>query len=207
LIYLITNWSLKSLKYNLGPFTAAYLALDLLTIASAVGAWYLYGISWQTLAAFTLVLYALLISLTDFRFQVIPDRLILPGIALGLLVAGFSDHIGLLDAVVGGAFGLALFYMMADLGQRLLKKPSMGGGDIKLAAMIGVFLGWQKFLLVVLLASILGLVFALHRRLFLGDSFRSRVPFGPFLIYAALIAFVFGDKVIQLYLIWVGLSR
>ncbi len=205
MIYYIANWSLKSLKHDLGPFTAAYLALDLLAVAGAVGAWCLYGASWKALITFVLVLYAVLISITDFRFQVIPDRIVLTGIAIGMIVAGFSDYVKLSDALAGGAVGLALLLLIAVLDERLLKKQSMGGGDIKLATMIGIFLDWQKLVLVIFLASILGLVFVFGRRPFTGASSKSNISFGPFLVYAALIAFIAGDKVIQVYLSWFGL--
>jgi leader peptidase (prepilin peptidase)/N-methyltransferase len=189
LIYFLANWSLRSLRLDVGPFTTAYLLLDLLALVGALAAWCLYGLSWNSLTVFVLVLYALLVSLTDFRFQVIPDRLTLPGIALGLILAGLTDYIGLWDAVLGGAVGIGLFYLMAVLGGKLLKKPSMGGGDIKLATGIGILLGWQKLMLVVFLASILGLIYALCRR--------PLTWIGPFLIYAVLIVFVVGDKFME----------
>jgi len=76
----------------------------------------------------------------------------------------------------------------------------MGGGDIKLAAMLGLFLGWQQFLLAVFLAAVLALLFVLARKLMSGMPPKARVPFGPFLVYASLIAFVFGSKLINIYL-------
>jgi leader peptidase (prepilin peptidase)/N-methyltransferase len=87
------------------------------------------------------------------------------------------------------------------LGDFLFKKESLGGGDIKLGAMLGAFLGWQKILFVFISSAALGLVGA---ALMMALSSKTRqnhqIPFGPFLAAAAVTALFFGDKVISLYL-------
>ena len=106
MLYYLTYWSLKPHKYNLGPFTSAYLTLDLLPILSAVGACHSYGLSQNVLAVFDLALYDISVSLTDSRLPVIPDRLALLVIAVDPVITRLSDYIGLSDAIVGGAVGL-----------------------------------------------------------------------------------------------------
>ncbi len=195
MIYILTNWCLGSTNQRLEPFSAKYLTLDLLLVPGAVGVWWLYGFTLQALAPLLLLACALLTSLTDFHFHLIPNRLTYPGLAFGLLIAAISDHVTILEATIGGVVGFALFYLMAVAGERVLKKESMGGGDIKLAAMMGLVLGWQQLMLAVFLAAILALVYALFRSLVSHVPLRARIPFGPFLAYASLIAFVFGRAV------------
>ncbi len=207
MIYILTNWCLGSTDKRLGPFSAKYLILDLLLIFGGVGAFYLYGFTLQALAWLFLLAGALIISLTDFRYHLIPDRLTLPGIGVGLGIAFLSDHPPILDAIIGGTAGFALFYLMAVAGDRILKKESMGGGDIKLAAVLGLFLGWQQLLLAVLLAAVLALVYALCRSLHSRIPFRARIPFGPFLVYASVVAFAIGDELMGIYLDAVGFGE
>jgi len=169
-------------------------------ILGLAAGWFLYGWSLRALALAILVVSALVISLTDFRYQVVPDRLTLPGIAIGLLIAAISAHITLANALIGGVTGFGIFYGLAWAGEKLLKKESMGGGDIKLAAMLGVFLGWQQLGLAVFLAAVSAVTYLLLIRLVTATPLRSRVPFGPFLAYSAVASFVFGERAIALYL-------
>jgi leader peptidase (prepilin peptidase)/N-methyltransferase len=206
LIYILTNWCLRSTDQQLGRFSARYLILDLLLMSGAVGAWYLCGVSLQTGAFLFLLANTLVVSLTDFRYHLIPDRLTLPGIGVGLLIALISDHVSMLEAVIGGGVGFVLFCLIAVAGDRVLKKKSMGGGDIKLAAMLGLFLGWQQLLLTVFMAALLALVFILGQTLLTSTSFKARVSFGPFLMYAALPSFALGHMLLDLYLEFAGLS-
>jgi leader peptidase (prepilin peptidase)/N-methyltransferase len=206
LIYILTNWCLGSTDQRLEHFSTKYLVLDLLLLLGAVDGWWLYGVTFQAFAILFLLASTLVISLTDFRFHLVPDRLTLLGIGVGLLIAVLSDHISMLDAIIGGGTGFALFYIMAVVGDHLLKRESMGGGDIKLAAMLGLFLGWQQLLLAVFLAAVLALVYTAVRWLLDRSSLQARIPFGPFLLYASLIAFALGDGLINSYWEAVDLS-
>ena len=87
------------------------------------------------------------------------------------------------------------------LGDFLFKKESLGGGDVKLAAMLGAFLGWQKVLFVFISSAALGLIGAVIM-MALSKKMREthQIPFGPFLAAAAVIALFFGDKLISIYL-------
>ena len=99
---------------------------------------------------------------------------------------------GVLDAVIGGIAGFALFYLAALVGERLLMKEAMGGGDIKLAAMLGLFVGWYPLLLSVFLPALLALLYAITKRIATGSSLRNELPFGPFLAMSAFITYLFG---------------
>ncbi|KAA3632754.1 MAG: prepilin peptidase, partial [Calditrichaeota bacterium] len=90
----------------------------------------------------------LAIFFIDFDHQIIPDKITLPGIIIGLSVSLLPDGIGIIESLIGFLVGGGSLYLVAILGDFLFKKDSMGGGDIKMAAMLGAFLGWQKVLLI-----------------------------------------------------------
>ena len=112
--------------------------------------------------------------------------------------AGRALGAALSSSAVGGVLGA--LYLIALLGDWLFKKESMGGGDVKMAAMLGAFLGWQKVLLVFLGSAVIGLVISL---ILMGFSAKLRqnrvVPFGPFIALAAVVAIVWGDRLISFY--------
>lgn len=133
----------------------------------------------------------------------LPNAITLPGTALGLVLSFIPGSIGFLSAVSGALFGAGVLYLAGVIGSWLFKRQSMGGGDIKLAAMIGSFLGWQKTMVVLFLSPIVGAVVGVAVVLVQQKSLKNQaIPFGPFLAAAALIAVLFGDSIIQWYFDW-----
>ncbi len=143
----------------------------------------------------------LVIFFIDLDFQIIPDVITLPAIALGLAVSLLPGGIGIVNAAIGLLVGGSSLYLIAMLGDWLFKKESMGGGDVKMAAMLGAFLGWQKIILIFISSAVIGLVVSLVIMIFSAQVRETRVvPFGPFLATAAILSIVYGDQLISLYL-------
>jgi leader peptidase (prepilin peptidase)/N-methyltransferase len=142
----------------------------------------------------------LIVFFVDLEFQIIPDAVTLPGIALGLAVSLIPGGISIVQSLIGLVVGGGALYLVAMLGDWLFKKESMGGGDIKLAAMLGAFLGWQKVLFVFLASAVIGLVISVVLMVFSARLRSHRVvPFGPFLAIAAMAAVLWGDRIISFY--------
>jgi leader peptidase (prepilin peptidase)/N-methyltransferase len=142
----------------------------------------------------------IVIFFIDLDHQIIPDLITLPGIVLGLAVSLLPGGIGILPSLVGLAVGGGSLYLIAMLGDWLFKKESMGGGDIKMAAMLGAFLGWQKVLFIFMASAVIGLIVSIGLMAISAKLRRERVvPFGPFIAVAAVIAVVWGDRLIALY--------
>lgn len=161
-----------------------------------------FGFSWEFVIFAYLSSALLAIFFIDLEFQIIPDLITLPGIILGLAAAFVPGGLGIIGALVGLAAGGGSLYLIALLGDWLFKKESMGGGDIKMAAMLGAFLGWQKILLIFLSASIIGLVASIALMAFSEKLRRTRlIPFGPFLATAAMLAIVYGQQIIDFYVV------
>lgn len=143
----------------------------------------------------------LVVFFIDLDFQIIPDLLTYSGIILGLLISLLPGGITILSSALGLLVGGGALYLIALLGDALFKKESMGGGDIKLAAMLGAFLGWQKVLLIFLSSAVIGLVISLVIMAFSSKLRQERViPFGPFIALAAVVAMLYGDQIIAYYL-------
>jgi leader peptidase (prepilin peptidase)/N-methyltransferase len=139
------------------------------------------------------------ITFIDLKHQIIPDVITLPGIPIALIFAATLLPTGFVNGLLGLLLGGGLFYLMAALSVLILKKEGMGGGDIKLTAMIGALLGWKMVLLTIFVASLSGSVIGL---LLIGTGLRSRtdpIPFGPFLVLGALIAIFFGNDLLNWY--------
>jgi leader peptidase (prepilin peptidase)/N-methyltransferase len=117
-----------------------------------------------------------------------------PGLQTAAWSRRIAPHILSLDAaVVGGMVGGGSIYMMGVLGDFLFKKESMGGGDVKLMAMVGAFMGWQMALLAFFLAPFFGAVYGLVEKIRTNDT---AIAYGPFLVLGSLICLFWGDAII-----------
>jgi leader peptidase (prepilin peptidase)/N-methyltransferase len=159
-----------------------------------------FGLGWPS-AAYALLFSALLvISAIDLSHQIIPDRITLPGIVLGLLCASMILPVGLLDSVLGVLLGGGLLWVLAWASPYLFGKEGMGGGDIKLLAMIGAFLGWKPVLLTIMVGALVGSVMGLG---LIGLKVMRRdqyIPFGPFLALGAVVSLFFYRELLSWYL-------
>jgi len=143
----------------------------------------------------------IVIFFIDLEFQIIPDQITLPGIVLGLLVGLFIKPPGIMGALIGLAVGGGALLGVAYLGEWLFKKEAMGGGDVKMAAMMGAFVGWQKVLLIFMGGAVIGMIASI---VWMAVSERIRkerlIPFGPFLAVASVAALAYGDEIVQYYI-------
>ncbi|MEM7793818.1 MAG: prepilin peptidase [Cyanobacteria bacterium P01_C01_bin.118] len=166
-----------------------------------------YGWSVETPAYWGLLSWLVALTLIDLDTLTLPNSLTMSGAALGWGVQGLFAIYGqqpvmltVFASVAASILGLWLFDGISLLGGAILNQTAMGGGDGKLAAMLGAWLGWQGLLLSILLASLLGAVVG-----GLGISLgwlkrRQHIPFGPFLAFGAGISLFFGNALIQAYL-------
>jgi len=153
------------------------------------------GWSGRFVAAVTFCSLLLAIALTDARTYLIPDELSIGGTVLGILISFFKDTIPFPEAVIGSVFAGGFFFVIGWAGSKLFQKEALGGGDVKMMAMIGAFVGWQGALLTIFLGSLLGtLVFG-------PISFKTKrlVPYGLFLALGGLLAFYLGPTLLGWY--------
>ncbi len=177
-----------------------YPLVELINAAAYLYFFWELGLTFE-FAVFAFLSSALLtIFYIDLDFQIIPDMITIPGAALGLAVSFLPGGIGIVPSLIGFLVGGGSLFLVAELGERLFKKEAMGGGDIKMAAMLGAFLGWQKVLFVFLSSAVIGLAVSMVVMIFSAKLRESRmIPFGPFIALAAMVAIIWGDQLIALY--------
>ncbi|HIJ89713.1 MAG: prepilin peptidase [Desulfobulbaceae bacterium] len=135
----------------------------------------------------------------DFQHQIIPDVISLPGIVLGLGLSFVNPFVTWQDAGLGVLFGGGSFYLVALVYYLLTKREGMGGGDIKLLAMIGAFLGWQSLPFVVFGSSLMGTVVGIWAMIKQRKGGKAVIPYGPFLAIAALLYLFFRWQILSLF--------
>ncbi len=154
-----------------------------------------FGPGWSAVAYALLFSALLVVTFIDLDHQIIPDRITLPGIPLGILCAATVLPAGLFNSVLGVLLGGGLLWFMAWLSPYLFGKEGMGGGDIKLLAMIGAFLGWEPVLLTVLVGAFVGAVTGLSLIALKRLRRDQYLPFGPFLAFGAVVAMFFFTEI------------
>lgn len=160
-----------------------------------------------TSAGYFLFCAALLVIIwIDIHHQIIPDVISLPGILIGLLFSVVCPLLYWKDSLIGALAGGGILYAIALLYFLWRKIDGMGGGDIKLLAMIGAFLGWQALPFVILASSLSGTVVGLLAMIKQKKGGQTRIPFGPFLATSALAYLFFQEKISLLYEMYLNAS-
>ena len=150
----------------------------------------------------------IVITFIDLDFQIIPDRITLAGIPLGFLAGSFllpdpfvrSSLLGIKASLIGLVSGFGLFYLVALVGSAIFRKEALGGGDIKMMAMVGAVMGWKTVILTTFIGSLTGSVFGITLMVLQGKNRTTKLAFGPFLALGAIITLFFGQEIASWYL-------
>jgi leader peptidase (prepilin peptidase)/N-methyltransferase len=155
---------------------------------------------WTPLLAVRLLFSAALVALfaIDLEHRLLPDVITLPGIVAGLLASLFLPP-GLRDALIGMIGGGGVLWLIGEAYYRYAGEEGMGGGDVKMLAMIGAFLGWQLVLITLVFSSIAGAVIGLIVIALRRGDMKYALPYGTFLAIAAVIASLYGDAIFRWY--------
>ena len=152
----------------------------------------------------------IIVSIIDLQLKIIPDIISLPFILVGIGVIQFERFPDWLGALKHSGLGILIgggsLWLIAEVVSRLKKTDAMGGGDIKLAAMLGAFLGWKALIFVFFSSSILALVFAIAKRIFAKPDDDPTIPFGPFLSMGGMIFWLYGKPITDAYFLGMGFS-
>ena len=166
--------------------TAALFALAWIVFAGDVGNFVVSAVFLAALVAITVI---------DLRHQIIPDAITLPGIVVGLATSLTMGRISWVDSLGGILLGGGLFVAII-----LVSRGGMGGGDLKLGAMLGAFLGWQALLVALFVAVMLGGICAVTLLVWGQVARKDAIPFGPFLALGGVVALFWSHPIIAWYL-------
>ena len=179
-----------------------YPVVELATAGLFAAFYARYGVSWTTLGFWYMALTLVAVFFIDLEHQIIPNRLTYPGVAVGVATSLVSSHLPWQQSLLGVVVGGGVFVAVAVLGKWLFHKDSMGGGDVKLAAMLGAFLGVGRVLLVFVFSAAIGLVISLVAMAFSAKLRRDRlIPFGPFIALATIVVAFYGETIVNFYVV------
>lgn len=157
------------------------------------------GLTYIFLSYFIFTSALIVITFIDFKLQIIPDVISLPGIVVGFSLSFLPGSIGWIDSLVGMLLGGGILYIVAWVYFACTKREGMGGGDIKLLGMIGAFLGWQSIPFVIFFSAATGSLIGIVLMIVKGRNMKFAIPFGPFLAVSAYVYLLIGKDLIRWY--------
>jgi leader peptidase (prepilin peptidase)/N-methyltransferase len=175
-----------------------YIIVELIGGALCVFCIHRYGLSAEAVAAYVFLMALLAVTLIDWKHRIIPDEISLSFILIGLLWSFFNPAVSPVSSALGAIAGGGSLYVVGALYKLARHTEGMGGGDVKLMAMIGAFLGIGLVLPVIVIASFFGSVYgiALLRS---GKGRQAAVAFGSFLAPAAAVCLIYGEAILGWY--------
>jgi leader peptidase (prepilin peptidase)/N-methyltransferase len=188
---------------------ATYVVIEVATGLSFLLVWIEFGLP-QAIAYWVLASLLIACAGIDLDKGIIPDKLTLPGIGIGfifavtLLRAGAGIGHAALWSLLGMLAGGGSLFLVGVLYKAARKVEGMGGGDVKLMAMVGAFLGFKPALLTIFLGSIFGGIVGIAVMRKSGKGMQASVPFGVFLAPAAIVCMLWGNRLIEAYLRLLG---
>jgi leader peptidase (prepilin peptidase)/N-methyltransferase len=176
-----------------GKISWRYPLVELITAVLSLLLFLQFGLTLRFLIFFIFTAVLIVITFIDLDHQIIPDVLTLPGIPIFFLLAIFVVKIPWLEALIGLLIGGGVLFAIAFVYEFLTKREGMGGGDVKLLAMIGGFLGWKSLIFILLFSSFSGAIAGITAMIIKKQDMKYAVPFGPFLSAAAVAYLFWGD--------------
>ncbi len=175
---------------------ASSLIVEILTGLLFVIVYMIYGFTYKTLLGFVIVMILISIFLTDFKSMIILDSTLIVGLILIYLLIYLDLGLwkGLYKSFLYGVFAFVLMFIIKILGDALFKRESLGGGDIKLAFLMGSILPYNLFLTSLIIASSSALPYALYVSV---SKKTNELAFGPFLMIGLLVTFLFQENILE----------
>jgi leader peptidase (prepilin peptidase) / N-methyltransferase len=192
-------WLLGRCRKCAAPISLRYPVVEAANAAGYVIILFTFGMNATAILYCIFVSALLVVTGTDLTHKIIPNVVTLPGIVLGLLGSATFLPIGPVNALLGILVGGGILWALAWASPYLFGKEGMGGGDIKLLAMVGAFLGWKPVLLTVMIGSLTGSLIGISLIAFQFLKRDEYIPFGPFLVFGALVSMFFGQPLLDWY--------
>lgn len=181
-------------RYCQAPISLRYPAAELICAVYFVSVLCCWDVSFDTLRYWAVGCVLLTLSLVDWETMLIPDKFLVMLGGLALLRLPTEGFIGLLEGLLGAgavAVPLLLIVLLAD---RIMGKETMGGGDLKLVAVLGLHFDAPLTLFLLFISCIIGIIFAI-----ISGSMQKAFPFGPSLALAAWVVILCGEQVLAWY--------
>ena len=175
-----------------------YPVVELLSAIIFLGLFIIYGMCLKYILSLIVFCSLLVIFFSDVETKIIPNEMVITLIIAGIL--SLVESRAYLNAMWGFIFGGGSLLIIGFLGEKIYKKEAMGGGDIKLAAALGLILGLNNTILMLFLSFIIGSILAIFVMISFKKGIKDYIPFGPAIVISASITYFFSDLIISWYL-------
>lgn len=207
-------WLRGKCRWCQTPISPRYPLIEGMTGLFFALVFYQFGFSWLSVGYVIFLSWLIALALIDMDTMILPNSLTQSGLVIGMIwqtwlgftVGGInSASLYLFISILSAVVGIWLFDAIRLIGSVVFGKPAMGGGDPKLAAMIGSWLGWQGVLMTGFLACLYGTIVGISAIALKLLEKGKPMPFGPFLVIGAITTMFFGDLLLSNYLEYIGL--
>ncbi|MDD4956456.1 MAG: prepilin peptidase [Candidatus Omnitrophica bacterium] len=185
------------------PISPRYAIVELLTAFTGMGLLSIFSLTPEFFVYWIFSAMLIIVVFVDIEYQEIPDVVSLPGVVVGLILMtvlrldGSATYAGsFFDSLLGILAGGGSMFLLGVIGELIFRKEALGGGDVKLMAMIGAFLGWKLVIVTFFMAPFFGSVAGLIMKF---KFKKDIIPYGPYLALAAIISLIFGERIIGFY--------
>jgi len=181
------------------PISLRYPFVELVTSVLFVIALHRFGLQTGLISCLVFVCLMVLLAAIDVEHFLLPDKITLPAILIGLLLQFWNDATRFTDAILGVLIGAGILILVINFWFWLRGDEGMGLGDVNMLALVGAFLGWQGVLTTLFLATLSGAAAGLSLLALGRLGLQSRLPFGLFLALGGIASIFFGDTLYSLY--------
>lgn len=201
----ILSWILLKGKcrYCGQKISSRYPLIELLTGILFIIIYNVHGLNFITINYLVLTSLLIIITFIDIDYYIIPDSMIILGSIFELLFNLTNKGISIRNSIIGGVVCSGVMLILITLIELVVKKEVMGGGDIKLFFMIGLFLGLKLGLLTILLSIYVGAFYGIVTIIYSKikkQEYNSIIPYGPFISVGAIISVLCGTNIINWYI-------
>ncbi|BAZ10939.1 type 4 prepilin peptidase 1 [Calothrix sp. NIES-4071] len=202
-------WLKGRCRYCKSKISMRYPVVESVTGLLFLLVFWVFQYSPQTIGYWIFCSWLLALSLIDFDTMTLPNPLTKSGLVLGVLFhtvlafvqsTNWNSFNQIFGAILGAVVGIWLFDAISFIGWVIFQKEAMGGGDAKLAAMMGAWLGWRHLLLAILISCVVGVVAGSIGVVLSRRKWGKKMPFGPCLALGSLITLLVGEMIISSYL-------
>jgi len=193
--YIISKGRCRHCGTKIAP---RYFIVELISGLIFLGLFIVYGAGLKYIFSVIFFGSLLIIFFSDLETKIIPDEIIIILAVLGVM--GLIESRMYLDRMWGFIFGGGILIIIGFIGEKIFKKESMGGGDIKLMAVLGLILGLKNIIFTLFLSFVIGSIIGIMYMAFMKKGLKDYIPFGPAIIISASISYFYGYQIIEWYL-------
>jgi leader peptidase (prepilin peptidase)/N-methyltransferase len=187
-------------RFCKNPINAQYFTVELITAISFVSIYYFFGLTLTALLLLILSVFFIIIFFIDLKHFIIPNELTFPLMIIGFFKS-FDPNLNqtifpnYINSLIGGVFGYLIIWLIIFFYKKVRKKEGMGLGDAKLLAVIGFWFGWFSIPFTIFMSSVVALIFVVPSLINKSRKMSSQIPFGPYIIIAAIFYVSFSNQI------------